>query len=260
MPKPLTPAQITDYNQLFDSCIITASKYPEIDKQIQKITDSKSRYFALEVKLGIPWFCIGLIHSMECNCDFSKHLHNGDPLNTRTVQVPAGRPLGNPPFTWEESAIDALKYQGYTTWKDWSIPGFLYLMELYNGLGYRKQGINSPYLWSFSNLYKKGKYVADGKYDPNAISKQCGVGVLLRRMVEKQIISIDTITRIAQIKQIGETVLYNTGNTKVANAEKLQTLLNATGIPIRIDGKAGQNTSNAYFQITGKYLNGDPRR
>ena len=39
----------------------------------------------------------------------------------------------------------------------------LYRWEAYNGFGSRRQGINTPYLWAFSNHYTKGKYVADGK-------------------------------------------------------------------------------------------------
>ena len=36
------------------------------------------------------------------------------------------------------------------------------------------------YLWSFSNLYAKGKYVADNKFDPEVVSQQCGAGLILK--------------------------------------------------------------------------------
>lgn len=45
-------------------------------------------------------------------------------------------------------------------------------------------GINSPYLWSFSDQWTKGKFVADHKFDPNATSKQCGAAVMLRALVD----------------------------------------------------------------------------
>jgi lysozyme family protein len=60
----------------------------------------------------------------------------------------------------------------------------LYVLEGYNGFGYRSKGIRSPYLWSFSNLYEKGKYVADHQFDPNAVSKQVGSAVLLKLLSE----------------------------------------------------------------------------
>ena len=41
---------------------------------------------------------------------FDAHFHNGDPLTDRTKRVPAGRPKeGDPPFTWEQSAEDAIR-------------------------------------------------------------------------------------------------------------------------------------------------------
>ena len=59
----------------------------------------------------------------------------------------------------------------------------LYQLERYNGFGYRKRGLVTPYLWSFSNLYIKGKFVADGHFDPNAVSKQCGAALMLKAVL-----------------------------------------------------------------------------
>ena len=99
--------------------------------------------------VGTPWYVVGVIHALESSLNFGRHLHNGDPLTARTVQVPAGRPkTGQPPFTWEASASDALRYQGFDKWKDWSIPGTLFKLEGYNGFGYRDHhaDVPSPYL------------------------------------------------------------------------------------------------------------------
>lgn len=250
-----------DYERLFDSAVIKNDKYPEVDKYVDKIVANRATYEAVGTPLNIPWYFIGVIHCMECGLDFKTHLHNGDPLTAKTVQVPKGRPLtGNPPYDWKDSATDALMMKDLQNWKDWSIPAMLYNLEKYNGLGYRNKGINSPYLWSYSSNYTSGKYVADGKYDPDAVSKQCGAGVLLRRLYEKQVIAAGENDRFAQIKKLGEEVQYNTGRTPADNALKLQNLLNAAGFALRADGLAGQNTSNAYQVVSGQYLKGDPRR
>jgi lysozyme family protein len=66
---------------------------------------------------------------------------------------------------------------------DWSVPHMLYLLEGYNGFGYRRRGLPTPYLWSFSNNYEKGKFVADGHYDPEAVSKQCGAALMLKAIM-----------------------------------------------------------------------------
>lgn len=250
-----------NYEVLFSTCIIKSSKYATIDKTVDKIFANKNRYEEVAKDQSIPWYVIGIIHNMECSLSFKKHLHNGDPLSARTVQVPAGRPkTGNPPFTWEASAKDALTYDGVNVWGNWTVSGMLYKLERYNGLGYYDRGINSPYLWSFSNHYTKGKYVADGHYDPNAVSDQIGAAVLLRRMLERQMIVLPDGTSLDQVKALGESDGIYSPNNYIDKGEMLQILLNGIGAILRIDGKPGEKTSNQYYNITGKYLKGDPRR
>jgi lysozyme family protein len=115
-------------------------------------------------------------------------LHNGDSLEHRTTHVPAGRPKeGEPPFTWEQSASDALKDVAVENKSHvWSITNMLYQLERYNGFGYRRQQIVfTPYLWAATNHYQKGKYVEDGVYDPNAIDHQLGCAPLIRYLTDR---------------------------------------------------------------------------
>ncbi len=99
-----------EYVELYKSCQAHVSKFETIDSSVDKILAHRSQYESVADTLGIPWYFIAAIHNMESSQNFSKHLHNGDPLSARTKHVPAGRPkTGMPPFSWEESAIDALK-------------------------------------------------------------------------------------------------------------------------------------------------------
>jgi lysozyme family protein len=249
----------SEYQRVFDTCIIKPDKYTTVDAIIKKILPGRPQYEDVGTQLNIPWYFIAIVHYMEGSSKFTTHLHNGDPLTARTVQVPKGRPVkGSPPFTWRDSAVDALTYEGLNTWPDWDIPGILYKLEGYNGYGYRRLTvpINSPYLWSFSNQYTKGKYVADGHYDPEAVSLQCGAAVLLRRFFEQQIV-VNTSGALTLIKQLGALVTYSVNYA--VKAEELQKLLVHNGAIIKIDGKAGKNTSDAYKAFTGSFLNGDPR-
>ena len=177
-------ADIADeYRQSFDSCQARPERSAAIDGTCALIKQGRARYEALGTRLGIPWMFIGIIHSLESSCNFKLHLHNGDPLTQRTVRVPAGRPItGQPPFTWEQSAEDALRMKGFVGLADWSIASMLFRWESYNGMGYRTRGLPSPYLWSFSNLYTKGRFVADHQFDPNAVSGQAGAGRLLKEL------------------------------------------------------------------------------
>jgi len=158
----------------------------EINAQAAKIASKRSRYEAVSKATGVPWDVIGVIHYREASGSFDGVLHNGQKIigkGTKTTIVPKGR---GPFSTWEEAAIDALvtapPYAAKNT--DWSIGGTLDLLEKYNGLGYRKNGLPSPYLWAGTNQYVKGKYVADGKYDPNHVDKQLGVAPILMKLRE----------------------------------------------------------------------------
>jgi lysozyme family protein len=75
--------------------------------------------------------------------------------------------------------------KGYDKDKKWGLAECMYRWERYNGWRSRLlHNINSPYLWSYSNHYSKGKFVRDHVWDANAVSKQPGCGVLLKAMVE----------------------------------------------------------------------------
>jgi lysozyme family protein/peptidoglycan hydrolase-like protein with peptidoglycan-binding domain len=188
----LTGGVTKEYDRLWSSCAIRPRRSGAVDEIVDRIAANKGRYQKAGRPSGVPWYVVGIIHMLESSGNFSTHLHNGDPLSARTVHVPAGRPAkGSPPFTWEESAADALAGQGLGRWRDWSVPGTLYVFERYNGFGYRPRGIPSPYLWSFSNHYSKGKFVADGRFSPSAVSQQCGSGVLLRRLAERGLVKLD---------------------------------------------------------------------
>ncbi len=176
-----------EYTALWASLEVRPSKAAAIEAVASKILQKKTRYRAVDVETGVPWYVVGLIHAMESGCDFTTHLHNGDPLSARTRQVPAGRPkAGSPPFSWKESACDALTMKGLQNVGEWPIERIAYEMERYNGHGYRKYHptVLSPYLWSGTNHYSRGKYVADGKWSATAVSGQSGAMVILKRMME----------------------------------------------------------------------------
>jgi lysozyme family protein len=186
MPE-LTPELRAEYQQLFDSCIPRTSAYWEaaIESSVARIEKYKTRYLLVGSSLDVPWQWIGCIHMMESGGDFNTHLHNGDPLASRTTHAPIGRPKqGDPPFHWHTSALDALVMRGLHEERAWDIPVMLYEAERWNGFGYRNRHVRSPYLWAGSLHYEKGKYTKDFTWDPEATSKQVGVGLMLQRLQE----------------------------------------------------------------------------
>jgi lysozyme family protein len=176
-----------DYARLWRTMAVRPEKLAAADRIARKIVASRERYRAVERSTGVPWFVVGAIHALECGLSFAGHLHNGDPLTARTRKVPAGRPpSGEPPFGWEQSARDALTMPPHALHRigQWPIERVAFELEKYNGFGYRRfhPGVKSPYLWSYSNHYTAGKYVANGRWSSAAVSAQCGAMVLIKRL------------------------------------------------------------------------------
>jgi lysozyme family protein/uncharacterized protein YcbK (DUF882 family) len=188
------PRRDKDYEALADEYVrfFAGADFKSVEAQrvvsqlADKVLEFKPRYQKVGDPLGVPWWFIAAIHMLESTFNFETHLHNGDPLTARTFRVPAGRPrVWNPPQDWESSARDALQRLELDGQRDWSLPRALFRWEAYNGFGYRPQGVASPYLWSLSTIYGKGKYVADGVFDRNAVSQQCGAATLLKFLHQK---------------------------------------------------------------------------
>lgn len=163
----------------------------------KRLVAAKTRYQAVALKTGVPWFVIAVAHERESSQRWDRSLAQGDPWNQVSTHVPRGR---GPFSSWEEAAIDALAVcKPYAAkWKDWSVGGTLTILELYNGKGYfngpvtkdsagnviaRYPSQPSPYVWSGTDQYRSGKYVADGIFDPDVVDKQLGCAALIMAMM-----------------------------------------------------------------------------
>lgn len=152
-----------------------------VDQVAKRLCAAKSRYTYVTTATKVPWFIVAVIHERESSQSWRASLAQGDPWDTVSIHVPRGR---GPFKSWEDAAIDALAVcpPFASKWTDWSVGGALTLLEEYNGLGYAARGVPSPYVWASTNQYIRGKYIADGHYDPGAIDHQIGCAALLSRM------------------------------------------------------------------------------
>ncbi len=184
----LTDSLRAEYQHLWDTIAIPEAKKPALAAICQKLAANKARYEAVSAQTGVPWYFIACVHERESSCNFATALHNGDPLHDhdgkplKTVHVPAGR---GPFADWEASAVDSIKYQGLDKVTDWSLTGILYQLERYNGFGYRsaRANIHSPYLWSWTSAYRRGKFSSDGHYDAALIDPQPGCVAMLLQLI-----------------------------------------------------------------------------
>jgi len=185
-----------EYIALYSTARVNDSKVETMKWYTNKIQKNQARYEAVSAKTGVPWYVIAAIHAMESSMDFTTHLHNGDSLNAKTVHVPAGRPkAGQPPFSWEDSACDALGYDGASGVKEWNLVQTLWFLEKYNGLGYKCGAgrdtvppCRSPYLWSYTQHYISGRYVQDGVWNKTSVSDQAGVVAIFKSLEARGLI------------------------------------------------------------------------
>ena len=184
-----------EYQRLWDTLEILPTRRDEIAWAVRQIKRNRDRYESLGL---LPWELVGVIHLMESGFAFGAHLHNGDPLfkivNGQAVMLPTVQvPKGRGPFpSWEASAADAISMKTETipasvlmAILDRDVPAWLWFLENYNGWGVRMYHGDTltAYLWSFTNHYTAGKYVADGKWKADAASKQCGAAGVLKGLL-----------------------------------------------------------------------------
>ena len=178
---------------------ISDARLPQFNATAKRLCapDAKLRYQAISQGVwGMVdrWWFVAVVHEREAGGPphWDKQLGQGDPLNAVSRHDPAGRgPFLNHPNdppgqdAFYRGALDALidcgPYAG--RWTDWSIGGALTLLEEYNGLGYAAHGVPSAYVWSGSDQYVSGKYVADHDYRAGVVDVQEGCAPLISRMM-----------------------------------------------------------------------------
>jgi len=220
---------------------------PEFVPVAKRLVAAKQRYLTVSERTGIPWPFIAVTHQRESSQNWARSLAQGDPWNQVSTHVPAGR---GPFNSWEEAAYDALVNCGpYAARnKDWSIGALLTLLERYNGLGYftgpvkgRYPSQPSPYIWSGTDQYSKGKYIRDGVFDPEEVDKQLGcAGLIMAMMSLDPSINLDGGT-------ITQTTTLPPPPIDARDAFWLQRALNKFGADpqIEVDGVRGPATRNA---------------
>ena len=177
--------------KLIDKAKVTKDTSWYRTRIVPKFKEHIAKYQKVSQATGVPTAMLMLIHVQEAGPDvgkFLRYLGNGQPWNKVTTIVPKNR---GPFSSWTEGAIDAIRYDKLHEVTDWTLPKVLFYLEKYNGFGYRYKGINTPYVWSYTNHYTSGRYVRDGVYDPNALSSNIGSYALyleiLKQMPELEI-------------------------------------------------------------------------
>jgi lysozyme family protein len=145
----------------------------------QHAIKNKAIYEEIEKDSLVPWWWIAGAHYREADFNLGCYLGNGQTLKKPTTEVPAGHGPFFGSTAFHDGAIDALKHEGmYRLNVEWTVELALYWWERFNGQGYFSHG-NSPYVWSWTNLYSGGKFIADHVYSATAMDPQAGCAAIL---------------------------------------------------------------------------------
>lgn len=146
---------------------------------------AKAVYVRISIATGVPWWVVAVIHEREASQRWDRQLGQGDPLAQVSVNDPAGRGAFGGPDAFYNAALDALihcaPYAAH--WTDWTAGGTCTIWEEYNGTGYAARGVPSAYVWSGTDQYVTGKYVADHVYRNDVKDVQEGCAPIVKRMM-----------------------------------------------------------------------------
>lgn len=188
----------TVQTERWDAATVPAARAMQVARIAERILADRPRYEAVAARSGVPWHVIAGLHNMESGGSFRHHLHEGSPLGGRTRWVPKGRPLdGRPPFRWEDSALDALRYDNMGDFRWSHLHDTLYACERYNGTGYLQfhPAVPTPYLWAGTSIERPGKYVADGKWSSTSRSGQIGIAAIWKALEARGAIRVSDLRR-----------------------------------------------------------------
>jgi peptidoglycan hydrolase-like protein with peptidoglycan-binding domain/lysozyme family protein len=216
---------------------------------------NQARYQNVSAQTGVPAILIAAIHFRESGMDFTKYLHQGDPLGKKAVHVPKNIPIFH---DWDKAAVHALNMKrgirtGVGMESDTTdLAAMATYAEAYNGFGYRKyHNSQSAYVYAGTNQYSGGRYVKDGKFDKNSWDQRPGVMALVHSVgggeVSDAPLSEQTADDAWQQVLTGNEVL-RLGQRRPA-VRALQTRLDAAGYDVGIDGDFGPRTRSAVIRF-----------
>ncbi len=226
----------------------------------------RDEWAEVTARTGVPRLWGIASFERESSSDYSRSPAQGDRWDRISIHVPKG--LG-PYADWGDSCvaaycIDKLNEVGASNWT-WTRA--CYEGELYNGFGPRAHRRHTGYLWSWTNIYTSGKYVEDGKWDPDVRDQQCGMVPMMAALLhlDASLALVDALPAPSVQSTASGGEVPSPANVPAGlggeldggnGTEWLQAALNRLGAdpPLVVDGSYGRHTRRAVtvFQATHK--------
>jgi lysozyme family protein len=178
--KYVVAAYADNSRKVENAKLSTDPRYAVDLKAITNLSPEKRKLIdEIAGKADLPPAVVAAIWYREASLKEGVYLHNGQPLGQTTTIKPKGIFFRKDQFV--EAAVDALRSHR----SDQKTLGLHYdssdlgamatYAEAYNGFGYRKNGVASPYAFAGTDQYKGGIYVKDGVFKRDVYDKRLGV-------------------------------------------------------------------------------------
>jgi len=202
-PVVVTPATHVPYVNLRPECLnreLPDDQKDDLASFVETWKENQTKYSTVGLQANVPPMLVAAIHWREASGDFGLYLEQGDKLGTVTYangDSNDGHTIPSGPNTvcftdWITAAVWSLNQEtaGHRasgiSFTETSVNDMLTFAEYYNGTGYMKKGIPSPYTLAWTTCYEKGKYTDDHGFDPDYVDEQLGVLVMLRAIMALQ--------------------------------------------------------------------------
>lgn len=167
---------MTNYNEIFSKLTIAPEKTGQIDSFVGQITNNKGRYQKIEANTGIPWWLVGAIHA-------SASSNKVDPVNLSFDRNLDGSPLNS---SFEEDTSKLLMGQA-NSWRSLPNSNPANVLNKLDQFGGNIE--QNPAVWSGTNVYNRGDFDEQGKWQPTDIAQGVGGAAIYKRMLDNGIIS-----------------------------------------------------------------------
>ncbi len=251
-----------EYEQLIATMQVDVDRAGEVDRQARFLVrdDNLLRYEGVERETRVPAVAIAALDMRESSADPRKALGQGDLWNKVSTHVPKG--FG--PFeSWKAAAVFYVRYDhlDQITIPRWTLAYAAWKAEGWNGFGPRAHGIHTGYLWAATNHYAKGKYPADGRWDPDLVDKQIGVMPLMARMaaLRPELKFWGDVDPVAAPGPAAQRPPMGVGSVGLHDVAWLQDALNKVELaphddePLLVDGSFGRRTRAALRQFQASH-------
>lgn len=242
----------------YEALIARAQIRPECEHVLSvtaiRLLHDKAVYGEVAARTGVPIAVLMALSEREMSGNLRCYLGNGQLLIRRTTIVPIGRGpfLRQAPQDFIVGCLDALHLDGLDQVASqpggWTMPRAAYETEEWNGEGYRRMGIPSPYVFGATSVQRPGKYIRDHVYDSHVMDPQLGTLAIIEKLMELDsslsfgAASTKIIDDAPPIVPAPHPV---TGATDIRWVQASLNKLHADGTPLDVDGDCGRGTRAA---------------